>query len=371
MSQELTILDWREAVRKRPAMYVGSTGIQGFINLLKGFFASFYQYLDTSSFANGRCVRIFDAEMFSFEITGKRSGIFRFEKLKVQIPSNINENLQTIGFDFPVLNALSQKYEFTLFDKDEKEIFKQVYEQGILQIGKVDEKEYHPDTLEIKFEMDSSIWDEFEINPHFVAEVIEELAFLNKNKTFELKYSVNNESCRIVYQFENGLRDLIKIKGFKGIGPTIFGTEVEYQSENYSADICLSFWDYSINEPFFKSFVNNLYTHEGGTHKKALLLGIGNALKKYVKEHKPNDFFVITNRTILSCLIGGIHLKMKHPGFEGSTKNKLANKEIIKSISDFVFEKVYEKLKSDEETAKKVIRHFYEIHWNKKWLERL
>ena len=371
MTQETPELTWREAVRKRPAMYTGSTGVQGFVQILKDFFASSYEYLDISRFGGDKPVRILEAEKFSFEIIGKQSGIFRVYGLSKPITENINENLYLIGFDFAVLNALSQNYKFVLFDKDEKEILKQVYQQGILQSGNVNEKEYLAAALEIKFELDSSIWDEFEINPHFIAEIIEELAFLKQNKNFEIKYSINNELCRIVYQFENGLRDLIKIKGFKGIGSTVFAIALEYQSEEYSADICFSFWDYSINEFFFKSFVNNLYTHEGGTHKKALLSGIEKALKKYVKECQPNDFFVITDRTILSCLVGAIHLRMKQPEFEGSTKNKLTNKEIIRPISDFVFEHIYEKLKNDKETTDKVIRHFREIHWNNKWLTRL
>ncbi|MEK7725233.1 MAG: hypothetical protein AAB336_12845 [Acidobacteriota bacterium] len=364
-------LDWRGAVRKRPAMYVGSLRIEGFVHLLKDFFASFHTYIDTSRFGHNIPKLIFDAEKSSFEISDIQSGLFRLEKLKNPVPSNINENLHLYGFDFAVLNALSQVYEFRLFNQNKNLIIEQIYEKGILQSGIVDEKEYSCDALEIKFTLDSTIWEQFEFNPIFITAIIQELAFLNKEKTFELKYSVNNEPCRIIYHFENGLRDLIEIKGFNGWGSTVFATELDFESEDYSADICFSFWDYSINEPFFKSFVNNLYTHEGGTHKKALLLGISKALKKYVKENKSDDFFVITDRTILSCLIGAIHLKMKQPSFYGSTRNRLSNKEIVKPISDFIFENVYERLKSDEETANKVIRHFYEIHWNKKWLKRL
>lgn len=322
-------LDWREAVRKRPAMYVGSTGLQGFVHLLKHFFAPFHKYIDTSKYSYGKPVMDFEADKYSFEITGKVSGLFRLENLRIRIPSNINESLHAGGFECSILNALSQKYEFSLFGKDKEEIINQVYQKGILQSGIVGEEEHSCDALEIRFTLDSTIWEEFEFNPIFIAEIIEELAFLNREKTFELKYSVNNEPCRIIYHFENGLRDLIEIKGFNGIGPTIFETELEYKSKDYSADICFSFWDYSINEPFFKSFVNNLYTHEGGTNKKALLSGIGKALKKYVKENKPDDFFVITERTILSRLIGAIHLKMKQPSFYGSTRNRLSNKEIM------------------------------------------
>jgi DNA gyrase/topoisomerase IV subunit B len=368
--QDITVLEWREAVRLRPAMYLGSTGIQGFVHLLKDFFASFHNYKDTSNFYPDLPKIILDAERFFFEITNKQSGIFRLENCKNSFSSNISETLHLQGFDFAILNSLSQYYEFTLLDKDKNHVIKQTYQQGILQSGIVDEKVYAGETLEIKFTLDSTIWKDFEINPHFIAEIIQELAFLNKDKTFELIYSMNKEACRTICHFENGLRDLIDIKGLNGIGRTIFASELEYQSEDYSADICFSFWDYSVNESFFKSFANNCYTHEGGTHKKALILGISKALKKYVKENNPKEFFVINERTILSCLIGAIHLKIKEPSYYGSTKNRLSNQEIIKPISDFIFEYVYKKLKSDEETAKSVIRHFYEVHWNRKWLKR-
>lgn len=361
----------REAIRKRPAMYTGSTQIQGFEHLLRDLFASFYKYADIDNSSFRPPVFFFEAERISLEILGKQSGIFRFEKPNRKIPANISENLK-FGFDLAILNALSLNYEFRLFDQNHTLLLKQIYQQGILQHGIVEETEYSFDTMEIKFTLDSEIWEEFKINPYYIAEIIKELAFLNEDKTFELKYSVGGEDCRIIYQFPNGLKDLVQINGTRGWGSLIYLTELQYKSEDFSADICFSFHDYSVNEPLFKSFVNNHYTHEGGIHVKALLSGIGKALKKFIKEHKPDDFFVITNQTISSSLVGAIHLKMKHPSFEGSIKNKLNNPQIVEPISELVFKKFYEKLENQPEAAIDFVCHkFAEIHWNNKWLKRL
>lgn len=242
----LEILTWREAVRKRPAMYTGSIGNSGFVNLLKNFFANFYFFIDSSS--------LIKAEKLSIEITGRQSGKFRFEKLQMKIPLNINENLFFYKMDFSVLNALSRNYEFTLFDKEKNEILKQIYREGILQSGIVEEKEIAADSLEINFVLDDTIWEDFEINPYFISEVVKEIAFLKNDQTFEVKYSVNNESSRLIYHFENGLKDLINIEGLKGYGGIIFETDTEYKSEDFSADIALRF----VTIPLTKLFSNLL-----------------------------------------------------------------------------------------------------------------
>lgn len=367
-SQPPENLTWLEAVRKRPAMYVGSTGIYGFTHILKELFASFYKYFDPEDIAFKLHSYNLEADKISFEICGKQSGIFRIEKPKNKIPANISENLSS-GFDFAVLNALSIDYKFRLFDKTSKLLLEQIYRRGILQSGVANSAEFAFETMEIEFTLDLAIWQEFEINPYFCAEIIKELAFLNEDKIFELKYALGGEKCRIIYQFPNGIKDLVSINSMSGHGSTIFPTDLKYQSENFSADICFAFRKYSVDEPFFKSFVNNHYTHEGGTHAKALLFGIGSALKKFIKEQKPDESFVITNRTILSSLIGVIHLKMKKPSFEGSIKNKLNNPQIIEPISEMIFKNLYEQLINDPKTAIDLIRHkFAEVHWNRKWL---
>jgi DNA gyrase subunit B len=361
--KDINILTWREAVRKRPAMYTGSTGIQGFVNILQSFFANIHPFIDSA--------RLIEAECFSFEITDNQAGQFRFDKLKTKISSHINEELYPIGFEFAVLNALSQNYEFAVFDKNKNEILKQIYQRGILQSGIVDEKEYFPETIQIKFALDESIWERFELNPIFISDLIKEIAFLNKTKTYEIKYAIDEEPCRVIYHFKDGLKELIDSKKPKSSGSTVFDTYLEKDFKDFSVEMAFAFWDYSINEPFFKSFVNNHYTHEKGTHANAFTSGIIRASKKYVKKYLPEEYFVITKRTVYSFLLAGIHLKMKQPRFYGSTRNQLCSREIIKPFSDYIAELLFEKFESDKENAQKVMRHFYEIHWNNKWLKRI
>lgn len=369
--KDIRILTWREAIRKRPAMYVGSTGIQGFTHLLKEFFASFYRYVDVTQQTGDSPAINLEAEQSSFSITGKQSGIFLYNGLGYPIIGNISENLTLFGCDFAVLNALSQNYELSLFDKDKNELLKQVYNQGISQDGTIDEQEYFAKSLQIKFELDDSIWENFSINPIFTSDIIKDLAFLNKDKTFEIKYLVNTESCRVVYHFKDGLRDMIESQKPSGWGSTIFDTYIEKDFENFSVETAFAFWNYSVNEPFFKSFVNNHHTHENGTHADALISGIIRASRDYVEKHHTTERFVITKRTVLSFLLAGVHVKMKKPHFCGSTKDKLDSKEILKPLSDYIAQLLFEKFESDHEKTKDIIRHFYEIHWNKNWLKHL
>lgn len=358
MAENSEVLSWREAVRKRPAMYVGSTGVQGFNHILKEFFASFYTHIDTSKFNHTLPKIIFDAEKFSFEITGKQSGVFRLEKPKNKIPANISESLHIHGFDFAILNALSQNYEFRLFDKNQNLILQQIYEKGILQSGIIDENEYDCESLEIKFALDSTIWDDFEINPHFVSGIIQELAFLNKDKTFELKYSVGKDACRVIYKFENGLRDKIEIEKNKGLGSTFFDTWFVAELENCLVEAAFGFREYSVDEPYLKSYANNHYTHEDGTHVEGLLKGLTYGVMKYFQKHELTQKYKISEKGMKENLVGAIHVQMKEPMFSGCVKNKLASSQIIEPIANYIAELLFEKIENDVESTAKLVRKF-------------
>jgi DNA gyrase/topoisomerase IV subunit B len=356
--KDLEKLDWREAVRKRPAMYTGSTGVCGFISILKGFFANFYAWYDPSI--------VIEAKNLSFEITGSQSGIITLDKLETKIPANANETLHPFGFNFAVLNALSQNYEFTLFDKDENEILNQVYQQGLVQSGTVDDKEYAAESLQIKFELDDSTWEDFEINPIAVTELIKTLAFLNKDKTFELKYFVDNQPCRIIYHFKHGLKEMLDVRKLIDWDQTVFDTHIEKDFESFSVELAFAFQRYGSKDSYLKSFVNDHHTVNNGTHTFALISAIIEAAKKYVEKHLPKKKFVITKQTVLSFLLCAIHIKMKQPSFAGATMNQLQNREIIKPLSDYIADLLFEKLESNKEEAESIISHFAEIHRNNK-----
>jgi DNA gyrase subunit B len=363
--QDITVLEWREAVRLRPAMYLGSTGFIGFTNLLKSIFPNEYS--------------IIEAEHYSLEIIGKLSVKLYFQNLNTPVSSLVNEVLYLINFSFAVLNALSQNYQFILYDKNKNEILKQVYEQGVSKCGMVVEKEYFAESLEIVFELDTSIWEEFSINPYLVSDVLKEIAFLNKDKSFEFKYLENGEPCKIIYHFENGLQDLLKLEEMKSYQANLYLTWIEKDIENFSAEIGFAFSINSYSKPFFKSFVNSFYTPQGGTHADAMILGITKALKKYVKKYCSEDKFLFNNETELSSnfviskkvvesyLVGVIRIIMQQPRFSSGFRTKLESKEVMKPLTFFIYQTFFQILENDRAKANDLIKHFHAVFWKKSY----
>ena len=343
-AEDITVLEWREAVRKRPAMYVGSTYIQGLIHLLKS--VTIYPFSS------------FDSDRVSFEITGETSGKFKILNIKNHIKDNINEDLHLFGCDFPLLNALSEKYEFRLFDKDENEISKQVYQQGILESGRVEETEILADGLEINFKLDETIWETFKIEPELVSDIFKEIAFLHKNKILEINYSVKDEPCKIIYIFENGLQNKIEIEKNKGLGSTIFDTWFEVQLENCFVEAAFGFREYSVDEPYLKSYVNDHYTHEGGTHVEGLLKGLTYGVMKHFQKHELTQKYKISEKGMRENLVAAIQIRMEEPMFSGCVRNKLASSQIIEPIANHVADLLFQKIENDPESTEKLVRKF-------------
>jgi DNA gyrase subunit B len=343
-TEEITVFEWREAVRERPAMYVGSTYIQGLINLLKSI--TIYPLSGL------------DSDRVSFEITGKMSGKLKVLNIKNPIKDNINENLQLFGCDFPLLNALSEKYEFIVFDKDRNETLKQIYQQGILKSGNVGEKEVNANSLEINFKLDESIWETFKIEPELVSDIFKEIAFLHKNEIFEINYSVKNEPCKIIYSFENGLQNKIEIEKNKGLGSTIFDTWFEVQLENCFVEAAFGFREYSVDEPYLKSYANDHYTHEGGTHVEGLLKGLTYGVMKHFQKHELTQKYKISEKGMRENLVAAIQIRMENPMFSGCVRNKLASSQIIEPIANYVADLLFQKIENDPESTEKLVRKF-------------
>jgi DNA gyrase subunit B len=344
MTQETPQLTWCGAVRKRPAMYIGSTYIKGFIHLLKS--------------AAIQSFSVFNSNRVSFEITGEMSGKISILNCKNAIKDNINEELQIFGFEFAALNALSEKYEFVLFGKDKNNIQKQVYYQGILESGIVEGKEISADSLEINFKLDETIWETFKIEPELVSDIFKEVAFLHKNKILEIKYSVKDELCKIIYSFENGLQNKIEIEKNKGLGSTIFDTWFEVELENCFVEAAFGFREYSVDESYLKSYANDHYTHEGGTHVEGLLKGLTYGVMKHFQKHELTQKYKISEKGMRENLVAAIQIRMEKPMFSGCVKNKLANSEIIEPIANYVADLLFQKIENDQESTEKLVRKF-------------
>lgn len=350
MKEEKNI-EFIEAVRKRPAMYIGSTSVRGFHNILRELVKDIFNATE--------------ATYFAFELPGGISGKFTFKNISKTISDDsaltfYKQNDETYqGFELAILNALSKTLKFRVFDKYDAELFRQMFEKGELIKGEIANKTFDAEKIEISFDLDDSIFEIFEpFNANFYLEEIRNLAYLHKGKTLAVTYPVANEVCNAVFNFANGLKDRIEVEKLKGLGGTYFDTYFEKEFKDFFVETAFAFREYTVDEPFLISYVNEHYTHEEGTHVDGLLKGLTYGVMKYFQKHELTQKYKISEKGMRENLIAAIHLKMKKPQFSGCVRNKLASPEIVEALTDYISELLFEKIENDPESTEKIIRKF-------------
>ena len=339
---------WLEHIRLRPAMYLGRVNIKGFAKLFIGLFSNVLSDLK--------------ADRITFEIIDSNSGILKTNNILLPVIDNWSKwnpnsnRTNPFTLEFQVLNALCSSFKIKLLDKTHKPIFKQEYEKGEFIRGDKNKNEIQCSQLEIEFTLDKDIWGEdFEWNENFLNHQIREFAYLYNEVKFIFLYQVDNENCNITYFYKNGLKDRVDIEKFNGLTECYLDIQIKGKIENFHLEASFAFRDSYIDQPFLKSFVNDYYTHENGSHVDGIIKGLTKAIKKYILKHNLKGDFKISKKRTKKHLVGAINLRMDNPLFSGSVKNKLANKEIIKPIENYVTNLFIEKMEEDKESAKKLL----------------
>lgn len=342
-------LNYREHIRERPAMYIGKINIKGFMEMLKGILSN--------TFLNAK------PDYFQFEFQEKCSAKIIFKNIK----KDLNDSWATehIPHSSPfwmealILNHLSAVFNITFFDKNGKQIAQQKFQKGELKKGKIKNKKLNCYSLEITFKLDAQIWNEnFEWDEIYISYQIRDFAYLYKNVKFEIKYMSDEVNYLELYHFKNGLKDRINIEKLNGLCQSHFMTYFEKKFNNFSLELAFAFRENSVDSKFLRSYTNDYHTHEGGTHVKGLLRGLRIALKRYIQEKNIKKKYSFSRSKILSYLIAALHLKMDGAHFEGSTRNKLGNREVIKPISDYVSKILFDQLITNENLANRLLSSF-------------
>lgn len=352
MTEKIDLLTLIEAIRKRPAMYIGSTSIRGFVYLLRNIIRNIFDETNAS--------------YISFEFLGDLRGKIVVKNIEKTVFDNAvtnptwdKEKYQFSPYELPALNALSKEFNFEVYDKDGNLLVNQIYEKGELKKGEINNLEYAAERMEIYFDLDNSILEISEsLNPNFFIDEIQNLAFLYKEKTFEVKYQIKSEDCRVIFKFDNGLNDKIEIEKLKGLGDTIFNTYFEKQFEEFFIEAAFGFRAYGVDESFIISYVNDYHTHENGTHVNGLLKGLTYGVMKHFQKHELTQKYKISEKGMKENLVAAIHVKMKNPQFSGCVRNKLASPEIIEPLADYISELLFQKIENDAEAKDLLIRKF-------------
>ncbi|MBL7989159.1 MAG: DNA topoisomerase (ATP-hydrolyzing) subunit B [Chlorobi bacterium] len=343
----IKVLEGLEAVRKRPAMYIGDIGVRGLHHLV-------YEVVDNSidEALAGRCdtITVTIHKDNSITVTDNGSGIpvgmhptqkistlqvvmtilhagGKFDKDAYKVSGGLH------GVGVSVVNALSEHMISTI--KRDGKMYRQEYRQGIpqgdvIEIGTSSKKETGTTQW---FRPDSSIFKSTEYRWDTLAERMRELAFLNPTVTItmtdEREYGISE-----VFHYKDGLVGFVKyIDGTRTamIKPVMIAGE----KENTPVEICFQY-NSGYSENVF-SYVNDINTHEGGTHVSGFRSALTRTLNAYAQKNKllKNEKLTLTGEDFREGLTAVISVKVAEPQFEGQTKTKLGNSEvdgIVRSI---------------------------------------
>ncbi|HZH87007.1 MAG TPA: DNA topoisomerase (ATP-hydrolyzing) subunit B [Brumimicrobium sp.] len=372
-ADNIQVLEGLEAVRKRPAMYIGDVGVKGLHHLV-------YEVIDNSidEAMAGHCdtirVSINEGNSITVEDNGrgiptamhtkeKKSALEivmtvlhaggKFDKDTYKVSGGLH------GVGVSCVNALSEDLS-AIVHRDGK-IYQQEYKIGIPQYDVKEIGTSDKTGTIVTFSPDVTIFDEVHYNYDTLKARMRELAFLNKGLTItisdlrEESKDDDGNSPSEVFHSEGGLREFVKFLD-KNREPLI--EEVIYmegEKDGVPVEVAM-LYNMSYTENII-AYVNNINTHEGGTHLTGFRRGLTTTLKKYADDSGllAKEKIEILGDDFREGLTAIISVKVAEPQFEGQTKTKLGNREIQAPVSQAVTEMLTNYLEEHPSDAKKIV----------------
>ena len=364
-ASNITILKGLTPVRERPAMYIGSTGFQGLHHLvfevvdnsideaLEGFCSEIKVtiHLDNSVTVedNGRGIPVDehpDAKRPAAEVvmTTLHSGA-KFDKRSYAFSGGLH------GVGVSVVNALSEFLNLEV--NRDGFVYRQKYQRGL----KINDLHTDGNTektgTKVTFKPDYEIFDELDFDYEYLAKRLRELAFLTKG----LKISITDERTadkRQTFQYKGGIVTFVE---FLNKNRTSLMKPVHFEEERDDTYIEIAFQYNDSYKENLVSFVNNINTHEGGTHVVGFKSGLTKTVNQYALNNNmmKNVKFAITGDDIREGLCTVINIKIAEPQFEGQTKTKLGNSEVKGIVDSFFYEKLSRFLEENPKVGKLVV----------------
>jgi DNA gyrase subunit B len=368
-AQSIKVLGGIEAVRKRPAMYIGSTGALGLHHLV-------WEVVDNSvdEALAGYCDKIQVVVHSDNSVTVIDNGRGIPVDLHKEEGRSAAEVVMTVlhaggkfdtksykvsgglhGVGVSVVNALSEWLDLEIWRESGKDpvryTWEQEYERGVpkaplKKAGKTEKR-----GTKITFLPDAKIFDSIEFHYDTLAQRLRELAFLNRGLTITLQDERSNKQAE--FHYTGGISEFIKHlnKNKEVLHPQPIYAEAE--REDTAMEFALQYNDGYAETVF--SFANNINTVDGGTH----LSGFRSALTRAINQFGQNQNLFkdlkenLQGEDVREGLVAVISVKLPQPQFEGQTKGKL-NSDIQSTVGSFVYEKLMENFEKNPAMGRKI-----------------
>ncbi len=366
-ASNIQILEGLEAVRKRPGMYIGSTGPRGLHHLV-------WEIVDNSidealaGYADHIEVEILPGDVICITDNGRGMPVDIHPKTHRPAVETIFTVLHAGGkFDgssykvsgglhgvgASVVNALSEWLEVTVH-RNNREYF-QRYERGHVVCDLKEFGESNHTGSRVKFKADKEIFTETTTYDYeTLGSRVQQLAFLNKGIRISIRDLRGEQTIENEYHYEGGIKEYVAFlnKDKKVINDSIIYCENE--KDNIQVEIAVQYnEDYTTT---IYSFTNNIHTHEGGTHEEGFRMALTRCLKKYAEDNKLiKKDEEINNEDVREGLTAIVSIKHPNPQFEGQTKTKLGNTEVRAIVSQSFSEALDRYLLENPKEAKAII----------------
>ncbi len=366
-AENIQVLDGIEHVRKRPSMYVGSTGSVGLHHLVyevidNSIDEALVGYCDAISVAiyRGNSIEIVDngrgiptdihpgENVSALEVVmTKLNAGGKFDNKSYKISGGLH------GVGVSVVNALSEWLEVRVCRNGRT--YTQSYRRGVPESEVIKGGECAHQGTKVVFKPDRQIFRNINFNFDILSKRLRELAFLNKGIEIVIKDMRNKDDVKEhTFQFDGGIISFVEYINRAKTAlhkPPIYFAEVR---DDIEAEIAIQYNE-GYNENIF-AFVNNINTVEGGTHLIGFKSGLTRTINDIIKRNSAiKTKLSLVGDDVREGLTAVISVKLREPQFEGQTKSKLGNSEVKGIVESMVYEHVYDYFEQNPNIAKRII----------------
>lgn len=371
-ADSIQALEGMEHVRMRPSMYIGDVGVRGLHHLV-------YEVVDNSidEAMGGHCneIQVWINEDNSIGVKDngrgipvdihKKEGVSALEVVMTKIGAGgkfdkdsykVSGGLHGVGVS--VVNALSDDLKATVY-RDGK-IYQQEYQKGkalypVKEIGTTDYR-----GTEVVFKPDGTIFENTEYSYETLKDRMRELSFLNRGVKITITdHREKDEEGNSVFEefySEEGLKEFVKY--IDETREPLIGEVIHMEGEKSGIPVEVAMIYNTSYAENIHAYVNNINTHEGGTHLSGFRRGLTSTLKKYAETSGMLDKlkFEISGDDFREGLTAIVSVKVAEPQFEGQTKTKLGNREVTAPVSQAVTEMMTNYLEEHPADAKAIVQ---------------